>query len=556
MIHKAGDVNDPSNFRPIALTSCVGKVFHQILSERICKYLVSNGFINTELQKAFIGKISGCQDHNLIMQELINHAKGNKRTIHITWFDLEDAFGSVSHDLIPICLSRMHLPQNVKDYIVSLYSTLRGKVRTSEWTSEQFSFNKGVFQGDPLSLIIFLMCFNPTIEDLMKFEESDGYGLEGKFFISLPFADDFNLITCGVRKHRTLMTCLQDLTSSMGLKLKPRKCKSLSIKAGKSVDIGFFLGDSLIGSILNDAYHKFLGGIFTFACTPSSVASVVEDKIRKHLINIDELMVRKEYKARIYSDYLLGSLRFLFSIHDLHKRQIETLEALTHRYLKKWLGLPRGASWALVHDSHGMNVKSISHLYLESRSLTLSLIRFFSDGRVRHALDSKEDREDKWRRKFSSAIYVKGLIEEVVTPVVNSENSLTLVEPLNDSQSSWSSLEVEGILSPVQPSPSRVSPPPPPPPVSFPSPPPPLPSHPLLSSHSSQPQSPPPPPSSPILPQPLPVHPPPTELTSQALKRKIQRGVQERVNNFWREKIGRYIMQGDYLALIIEEGGM
>ena len=30
LIHKAGDVGDPSNFRPIALTSCIGKVFHQI----------------------------------------------------------------------------------------------------------------------------------------------------------------------------------------------------------------------------------------------------------------------------------------------------------------------------------------------------------------------------------------------------------------------------------------------------------------------------------------------------------------------------------------------
>ena len=98
------------------------------------------------------------------------------------------------------------------------------------------------------------------------------------------------------------MARLQDLTSSMGLKLKPRKCKSLSIKAGKSVNIGFALGDSLIGSILHNAYHKFLGGIYTFACTPSSVASVVEDKIRKHLKNIDEILVRNEYKARIYSD--------------------------------------------------------------------------------------------------------------------------------------------------------------------------------------------------------------------------------------------------------------
>ena len=84
--------------------------------------------------------------------------------------------------------------------------------------------------------------------------------------------------------------------------------------------------------------------------------------------------------------------------------------------LNDWLGLPNCASWALVHDAHGLNIKSIDHLYKESRALTLSNIRFFGDGRVRHAMDSKEQREGKWCRKFSSAIYVKGLIEEVVPP--------------------------------------------------------------------------------------------------------------------------------------------
>ena len=113
----------------------------------------------------------------------------------------------------------------------------------------------------------------------------------------------------------------------------------------------------------------------------------------------------------------MGSLRFLLSVHDLHKSQIASLDSLSHVYLKKWLGLPRGASWALVHDVHGLNVKSFDHLYKESRSLTLSNIRFFSDGHVRHALDSKEKREGEWSRKFSSATYAKGLIEEVVPPI-------------------------------------------------------------------------------------------------------------------------------------------
>ena len=43
-------------------------------------------------------------------------------------------------------------------------------------------------------------------------------------------------------------------------------------------------------------------------------------------------------------------------------------------------------------------------------------------------------------------------------------------------------------------------------------------------------------------------------MSRNVLKRKIQRGIQERVNNFWKGRIGRYVMQGDYLALLMEEG--
>ena len=80
----------------------------------------------------------------------------------------------------------------------------------------------------------------------------------------MPFADDFNLITRDIRKHRKLMVRLHELTTSMGLKLKPPKCRSLSIRAGKSVEVVFSLGVDGISSILRDTYHKFLGGFYTF----------------------------------------------------------------------------------------------------------------------------------------------------------------------------------------------------------------------------------------------------------------------------------------------------
>ena len=39
------------------------------------------------------------------------------------------------------------------------------------------------------------------------------------------------------------------------------------------------------------------------------------------------------------------------------------------------------------------------------------------------------------------------------------------------------------------------------------------------------------------------------------MKKKVQSRVQDGFNDFWKEKIGRYVMQGDYLALIMEERG-
>ena len=139
----------------------------------------------------------------------------------------------------------------------------------------------------------------------------------------------------------------------------------------------FTLGDDGIASILHDKYHKFLGGIYTFQFSASSIATVIKERMSDQLNNLDASLVRSEYKVRVYSEYLLGSWRFLFSIHDLTKSQLGELESLSHSYLKRWLGLPRGASWALVHDVHGLGVKSIDHLFKESRSLTLSRIRFF-----------------------------------------------------------------------------------------------------------------------------------------------------------------------------------
>ena len=172
------------------------------------------------------------------MRELIADVRARKRTIHVTFFDLADAFGSVEHNLIDFTLRRNGIPESVCDYVKNLYSRLEGRVKSKEWTSKPFMFKGGVFQGDPLSPIIFLMVFNPIIQHL-KLKEHCGYTLDGMNFITLPFADDFCLITSNKRVHQKIMNDILDITQSMNLQLKPVKCKTISIRSGLPCEINF-----------------------------------------------------------------------------------------------------------------------------------------------------------------------------------------------------------------------------------------------------------------------------------------------------------------------------
>ena len=408
LLHKKGSTDEPTNFRMIALSSCVGKLFHQILADRFDAYLTKNNLIDTSYQKAFIKGKNGCIEHNQLVHEILQDAKSKKKkTIHMTWFDLQDAFGSVSHDLIKTALSRNGVPLPVRTYINSLYSSLTGFSSTKSWISDPFPFKKGIFQGDPLSPIIFIMCFNPIIEYLQT-EKMHGYIMNDMRYITAPFADDFCLITRNKKTHQRLINKIQDLTTSMGLTLKPVKCRSLSIQAGRPTDIPFTIGANVVPTLF-ESEHKFLGSLVTAKNTDLDVFNYIKDKLTLGLHNIDKSLVRNEYKLRIYSKYFLPSLRFHLTVNDLAKTHLDKLDAIARRSLKKWAGIPHPGSVAFLHMPQGLDIKSIPDLYLESHALAHVSTRLKGDEKVNKCLDNRLDRELGWSKKHSFVVDCESL---------------------------------------------------------------------------------------------------------------------------------------------------
>jgi hypothetical protein len=113
------------------------------------------------------------------------------------------------------------------------------------------------------------------------------------------------------------------------------------------------------------------------------------------LENIDKCLVCDERKIRIYKEYFLPANRFILLIHDLTKTDLGKLDALANMYLKSWQGMPQGGSFLPVHFGLGMDVKSVSHLYKESRSLDIVRALLRRDHTVQTTVQTKVQREQK-----------------------------------------------------------------------------------------------------------------------------------------------------------------
>ena len=69
-IHHCTD--HPSNFRPISLEPVMLKMFTSFLRDSMYDFLKKNIYIESQIQKGFISKISGTLEHTSMMGHIIN----------------------------------------------------------------------------------------------------------------------------------------------------------------------------------------------------------------------------------------------------------------------------------------------------------------------------------------------------------------------------------------------------------------------------------------------------------------------------------------------------
>jgi hypothetical protein len=153
LIYKKGSSDDPSNFRPIALMSCIYKLFTSILSSRVSHFAIDKDLISAEQKSAKPSE--GCHEHSFTLQSVVADCKRNQKNCFLAWLDLRNAFGSISHTIYTT-LQHMGFPNSLIRLIKDIYTDATTIVKTKrDEEKDPVQVNAGVKQGCPISPILF-----------------------------------------------------------------------------------------------------------------------------------------------------------------------------------------------------------------------------------------------------------------------------------------------------------------------------------------------------------------------------------------------------------------
>ena len=438
LIAKSSNLDQPSEFRPIAVGNTAGKIFFSIIADRLQRYMVDNQYIRVRKQKGFLEGMAGCLEHSFVLWEALRNAKTYKRSIVATWIDLANAYGSVRHNLIQFALNWYGVPKDIQDLIFSYYEKLSAKIIAENWSTGFFLFDIGCFQGCVLSAILFDCVFNLLLDFLAPLE-SLGYQFKATKLVTMDqaYADDLTIITDTSKSNQKVLDQTDtwlDWTKTM--KAKPAKCVSAAFRQFTNGSNNGFI--PLTGTVYApyDPILSISGRPIRFILDPTNQDDF-KSKHFKHLgrwlsINLDEkdikLFIKKEFtrkmtlidkdsvngcmKLWIYEHGILSSLSWPFLVQDLPLSFAKDLEVIAHRFLKNWIGLFRNADLGVLfrpRDRFGIGMTPISSYFKKMGVIKCLLLKQSKDLNVREIYKIREEREAnfniEWRAsKFATEV--------------------------------------------------------------------------------------------------------------------------------------------------------
>ena len=197
---KLGDIESSENYRSIALSSVILKVFDWLVITLFGKNLGLD-----ELQFSYQKNCNTTMCTWLVV-ESIAHFSINHSDLFGCFMDMKKAFDMVKHSSLFKKLNDRGLPPIITRLLLVMYKNQTANVRWDSSTSDPFAITNGVKQGAVLSAILFCVYIDDLLKDLRR--KGDGCWINNNFVGIIVYADDIVLLSpCIDGLQKMIDTC-------------------------------------------------------------------------------------------------------------------------------------------------------------------------------------------------------------------------------------------------------------------------------------------------------------------------------------------------------------
>ena len=250
--------NELKSYRPVTLTSHMGKLAERMIARRIVWQIASKfshrqygfraGRSTADALYDLAFKIHDAWNEEYVRTDRGNGNRGtnwtNNRVISIL-IDFSSAFDTLDHETIIQALLKKGVNKCEAEWVRNFITARNTRVRFKDAVSKNVVFTQGVPQGTVLGPLLFIVVLDDLLEKLEKDVKGD-FGMRKTPIHTLAFADDLTLTisfsdpAAACKEMNRALRTLENWTKDSGLRINPKKTQGIlwtSATNGQTLDV-------------------------------------------------------------------------------------------------------------------------------------------------------------------------------------------------------------------------------------------------------------------------------------------------------------------------------
>ena len=321
------------NYRPITCLSLMWKLFTGIIADDIYHHISAERLLPEE-QKGCRRMSRGTKDQLLIDKTILKDCKRRHTNLAMAWIDYRKAFDFVPHSWISECLEMFGIAENVRQFLANSMKNWKLKLTANGTNLGEVKVTRGIFQGDSLSPLLFVICMIPLSLVLRKTKAYYEWGNKQYRINHLLFMDDLKLFGKTKDQIDFLVQTVQIFSEDIGMEFGLKKCGSLVLRKVKLIaGEGLYLNNDRLMKEFNEEGIKYTGILDLDKKKEREFKKSIDRDYqrRQRLILISNVNGRNKITA--INIWTVVLLRYWTGIIDWNCEELQSPDRKTRKYL-------------------------------------------------------------------------------------------------------------------------------------------------------------------------------------------------------------------------------